>query len=93
MACPYSIHQYVVYINNIGTKSTFQTLYCDSGCTDTTSWYNGFNRDCLYYAEKICQNGDARPGMDYSLGSKYNYPEKNCCVCGKDKIKGKVNPI
>ena len=24
-----------------------------------------------------------RPGFAWTLGAKYNFPEKNCCACGK----------
>lgn len=52
-------------------------------CTDTPGWHNLFSRDCPVYDHKFCQDGAALLGFEYSLGEKYNYPERNCCSCGK----------
>merc|ERR1719162_1835139 len=32
----------------------------------------------------------ALPGEEYSLGSKYNYPEQHCCSCGMDDFRMRV---
>ena len=53
------------------------------GCTDTPSWDNGYGQDCSLYGTRYCENGAAKPGHEADLGAKYNYPENNCCVCGK----------
>ena len=52
-------------------------------CTDTESWENGFDEDCSSYVTK-CREGAVVPGNENSIGSMWNYPEKNCCVCGKE---------
>jgi hypothetical protein len=60
---------------------------CGTGtCTDTPGFDNGNTPafGCAQYATKgWCANGAAVPGQEWTLGSKYKYPEKNCCVCGK----------
>ena len=53
------------------------------GCIDTPSWVNGHGYDCNSYGKRWCQDGSAKPGKEWTLGAKYNYPENNCCVCGK----------
>ena len=55
-----------------------------TNCTDTPSWNNGNGYGCKLYGEQWCQNRKARPGQGHKLGKKFNHPEKNCCVCGKD---------
>lgn len=58
----------------------------DPGCVDTPNWDNGNRRRtqrfCSNYASNWCENGAARPGSEWTLGSGFNYPENNCCVCG-----------
>merc|ERR1719478_2062055 len=60
---------------------------CTAECTDTPRWTNGNRKSCDDYAELWCSNGDYREGFRFTTGQKYNYPEHNCCVCGK---QGKV---
>jgi len=63
-------------------------------CVDTPGWVNGWNGDgwdCDFYAnghaewgfEGWCANGAARAGSEWSLGEEWNFPERNCCACGK----------
>jgi hypothetical protein len=58
-----------------------------ASCTDTTGWDNGWGFGCVgpssYTSEGWCARGAALPGQEWTLGPTYNYPEKNCCVCGK----------
>ena len=67
-------------------------LLCNLDCSDTPEWDNkgdGSGFDCKEYVERNwCENGAARPGHEDSLGSNHNYPENNCCVCGKGKGTG-----
>ena len=63
------------------------------GCTDTPSWNNGYGLDCRSYGARRCANGAARPGLEWALGAKYNYPENNCCVCGKGNFSNKVRGL
>ena len=77
-----------IILNHLGLL----LLLCNLDCSDTPEWDNrgdGSGFDCKEYAEKKwCENGAARPGHEDSLGSKHNYPENNCCVCGKGKGTG-----
>ena len=50
---------------------------------DTIGWKNGSGHGCDDYAKLWCKDGGARAGEEWALGKKYNYPEKNCTVCGK----------
>ena len=63
------------------------------GCVDTVGWTNGYSTTgtCAYYGSTMCENGKARPGWEAGLGEHNNYPERNCCVCGKPK--GRSNSI
>lgn len=51
-------------------------------CQDTPDWQNGQGGGCASYAS-FCANGAAKPGQQWMLGSRFNFPEKHCCVCGK----------
>ena len=62
--------------------------YC---CINTDDWSNGqWKQTCDDYAA-VCEDGVARPGLEWILGSEFNYPENNCCVCGKGKTQGIKN--
>ena len=53
-------------------------------CIDTADWEDDVGFNCEDYKNKLwCENGVAR----YSLvtGSESNFPEDNCCLCGKGK--------
>ena len=58
-------------------------------CVDTPSWKNnrfGNNwADCDVYARNYCRNGVLNWGGEgIKMGGKVNnYPEHNCCACGK----------
>lgn len=56
-----------------------------AGCVDTAGWTDG-PRDCNDYGElgpsTRCSDGAVIPGNEWAMGSVYNYPELNCCVCG-----------
>ena len=62
-----------------------------SVCNDTPAWENGVGYDCNNYGKRWCENGTARPGEEWTLGAEYNYPENNCCVCGKRNGKYQLN--
>ena len=62
------------------------------GCSDKPSWYDGLGHDCNTYAYlQWCENGAAKPGT--GLGAIYNYPEKNCCVCGKGNFSNNLRDL
>ena len=55
-----------------------------SQCIDTPNWTDLHKYDCKYYLNKdICRNNDLL-GEHYA-GASYNFPELNCCACGKPK--------
>jgi len=67
-------------------------------CFDTAGWANGIvygtfeeknskagasGWTCNQYASNgWCANGAAVSGFEWTLGTEYNSPEDNCCVCG-----------
>jgi len=56
------------------------------GCTDTPLFTNGYVLTCAdFAAHGLCADGHVVPGKEWAMGAKYNYPEHNCCVCGKGK--------
>lgn len=53
-------------------KNDWGEEYCKAG-----GW------TCEAYAAKgWCRDGVVAPGQEWSVGSDYNHPEVNCCVCG-----------
>ena len=53
-------------------------------CTDTPSWDDEDGETCADYRKKYCFDNIA-----YVYGPLFNYPELNCCGCGKvAKIRG-----
>ena len=70
-----------------------QPIYSYWGCVDTDNWVSSMGDDCEYYAKHYCENGSAKRGNEGVFGSDFNYPEKNCCVCGKGKPQGNVIPF
>ena len=56
-------------------------------CTDTPGWDNGPRPggplSCVQYANLYCMNGAFREHMSWTSGAAFNYPEQNCCACGK----------
>merc|ERR1712080_118950 len=53
------------------------------GCNDTPAWTDGDGSKCQDYREHACENGGIKPGEETFFGIKHNYPENNCCGCGK----------
>jgi len=62
--------------------STFTERNCmiKKACTDTPSWNDGAGENCQDYRTKYCKVNSAGP----FAGGSWNFPEKNCCGCGKD---------
>ena len=55
-----------------------------AGCMDTPLWDDGaFGEDCNTYRTYWCERNAMKPEYEFMFGSKSNYPEKNCCGCGK----------
>jgi hypothetical protein len=54
-----------------------------SSCISTAGWTNGAGPDCgLYQHEGWCEDGQVV--QQWTVGASFNYPEKNCCICGKE---------
>lgn len=57
---------------------------CPASCEDTADWDNNFGYGCDIYTEQSwCDGSGATDGWEWALGSTYNNPESNCCLCGK----------
>ena len=57
-------------------------------CTDTASWTDGVGptgNTCEDYRTTFCRDNSVNPAL---AGAPFNFPEKNCCGCGK----GSENP-
>jgi hypothetical protein len=54
-----------------------------SVCTDTPNFWNGYYGCAEYARRPWCAGGAFSPGQGWTGGSRYNYPENNCCICGK----------
>ena len=55
-----------------------------SECEDTPNWSNGQGQSCSDYAETFCI--DKSPKDNVTLfGQDFEFPENNCCACGKAK--------
>ena len=53
-------------------------------CTDTPGWHNQYDSDCAtYVTDKRCAAKAMRPGNEWAGGAEWNWPEHNCCACGK----------
>ena len=63
---------------------------------DTPGWRNNPHKPewghfgCKEYEENNwCENGGPTYRNAGRMGEKYNYPERNCCACGKGRRQGK----
>merc|ERR1711865_681127 len=53
-------------------------------CKDTPGWDNKSFKSCAQYeSHGWCKGGDFTAGSKWTGGEQYNFPEKNCCACGK----------
>lgn len=72
---------------NVSVPSSTGTEIGESMASkDTVDWDNGSGHSCASYAGKWCSGGQVRTGLEWTLGARYNHPEKNCTVCGKGSI-------
>ena len=68
--------------------SHLSKIFLENNCTDTAAWSDGWGETCEYYLTKgVCENGEVKDGQVLKNSAMFNFPEKNCCVCGK--IRGK----
>ena len=63
-------------------------------CEDTPLWKDKSGNTCSYYFNTICLNGLYNRAYQNYAGSRFNFPELNCCQCGKMKFSGlsNINP-
>ena len=57
-------------------------------CTDTPAWNNlprpGGPLSCAdYVTSRLCASGGFVSGAEWAGGEAFNFPEFNCCACGK----------
>jgi len=58
----------------------------DQTFQDTYGWENNNGHACSKYETMgWCVDGGPGPGFEWTVGEEFNYPEKNCIVCGKIK--------
>jgi hypothetical protein len=59
-------------------------LFC-LDCVDTENWNNIVGFTCFEYEviQLWCANGKFTPSNNWTGGPQFNYPERNCCACGK----------
>ena len=51
-------------------------------CVDSAGWTNGKGMSCLRHRDHgYCKKGTVI--RSWAVGSAYNFPERNCCGCGK----------
>ena len=63
-------------------------------CFDTPSWLDKDGADCKNYEKSgICQNGGYYYAAQYFAGKIYNFPELNCCQCGKKHYRNYMSPV
>ena len=54
-------------------------------CIDALSWEDGFEETCTDYGNEYCENGRFKTDYEHYCGSTHNFPEENCCSCGKNR--------
>lgn len=59
-------------------------------CEDTIGWENNRGKSCTDYTT-WCADGLFRVGSEWAAGEVFNFPEQNCCVCGKGSLKASAS--
>ena len=80
---------------NILTILIISLLQCilAQTCRDNKWWKDKHGYNCQFYAvRRICRNRDFNPIAQYYGGVTYNFPELNCCACGKSDGKFYLPP-
>lgn len=55
-----------------------------SSCIDSSGWRNKYGATCAKYVhDLLCKDGRVVEGQAWASGAEYNFPERNCCACGK----------
>ena len=55
-------------------------------CVDTEKWSDNKGKSCSTYAG-FCSSYQFKPGFETYAGAINNFPELNCCSCGKKKLE------
>jgi hypothetical protein len=54
---------------------------------DTPNWDNRHGISCEgYLSNSFCRGGGFLPHANWTSGFAFNFPEQNCCVCGKGRL-------
>ena len=53
-------------------------------CVDTPGWDNSRGKTCDEYGRLYCTDGGFKQGHSWIGGEVFNWPERNCCACGKN---------
>ena len=54
------------------------------GCSDTPNFLSTKGLSCnRYFEHGYCVNGSVPNEYKWTVGAKYDFPEKHCCACGK----------
>ena len=78
----------LVYMTASSPGLRFSTGKHHGECTDTALWDNNSGKGCIEYAA-FCSGGAVRTGAEWSLGPRFNSPERHCCVCGKGRASAR----
>jgi len=71
-------------IVNLSNLSNASNLSSQIACNDTRGWDNGYGYVCADYVNATyCKDGAITDGNNWTGGEKNQYPEENCCACGK----------
>ena len=73
-----------LYYGNTLTSNYPELNCCACGktaCVNTPNWTNGYFGCDVYESLGLCKNGLVNKYT--STGENSNYPELNCCACGK----------
>ena len=58
-------------------------------CEDDPTFRNRYGLDCGgYEAEGHCANGAFAAGHEWAGGAAFQWPERHCCVCGRQAVEG-----
>ena len=61
-------------------------------CADVVGFTNGYGQGCAEYEAKgWCRDGAVPADAAAFAGEKYNFPERNCCLCGYGSLTRNTN--
>jgi hypothetical protein len=68
---------------------TLEDINSEPQCQDTLNWDNRAGETCTKYSNSYCAQGEPSASHSHLFGINFNYPEKNCCSCGK-KVSSEI---